>query len=130
MIKSVNQPWAISDKFAKRYGDTWTKLDFEFEDKISAENFKEDPMNCTIGTLLCAGQSIKMRYKDLVSYSKTLETYTTNMYGSHPSKSDVFAVEVKGRVMMLVKHEISKLNDTVNDAFLTCNRSYELGLFV
>lgn len=130
MIKSVNQPWAISDKFATRYGDTWTKLDFEFEDKISAEVFKEDPMNCTIGTLLCAGQSIRMRYKDLVTYSKTLETYTTNMYGARPSKSDVFAVEVKGRVMMLAKHEVAKLNDTVNEAFSTCNRAYELGLFV
>lgn len=130
MIKSVNQPWAISDKFATRYGETWTKLDFEFEDKISAANFREDPMNCTIGTLLCAGQTIKMRYKDLVTYSKALETYTTNMYASRPTKADVFAVDIKGRVLTLAKHEVSKLNDTINEAFSSCNRAYELGLFL
>lgn len=130
MIKSVNQPWAISDEFATRYGDTWAKLDFEFEDKISAENFKMDPMNCTIGTLKCAGQTIKMRYKDLISYSKTLETYTTNMYASRPAKTDIFLVDVKGRVMQLAKHEVAKLSETINEAFSSCQRAYELGLFL
>lgn len=129
MTHSINQPWCISDKFAKKYGETWTKLDFEFENKISAENFKEDPMNCSIGTLICAGQTIRMRYKDLVAYSKALETYTDNMYGSRPNKTDVFAVELKGRTLMLVKHEVSKLNDTINEAYSSCNRAYELGLF-
>jgi hypothetical protein len=129
MTHSINQPWAISDKFVTKYGDTWAKLDFEFEEKISAENFREDPMNCTIGTLKCAGQTIKMRYKDLVSYSKALETYTNNMYGSCPTKTDVFAVDVKGRTLMLAKHEVAKLNDTLNEAFSSCNRAYELGLF-
>ena len=130
MIKSVNQPWAISNKFASRYGETLTKLDFEFEDKISAANFHEDPMNCTIGTLVCAGQTIKMRYKDLVSYSKALDTYTTNMYASRPSKADIFSVEVKGRTLQLAKHEVAKLNETINEAYASCNRAYELGLFV
>jgi hypothetical protein len=129
MTRSINQPWSISDKFAAKYGDTWTKLDFEFEDKISAENFQEDPMNCSIGTLKCAGQTIHMSYKDLVSYSKALETYTNNMYGMRPTKTDVFAVDVKGRTLMLVKHEVAKLNDTINEAYSTCNRAYELGLF-
>ena len=34
MLKSINQPWAISEKYANRYGETWTNLDFIFEDKI------------------------------------------------------------------------------------------------
>ena len=42
MLKSINQPWAISEKIANRYGETWTNLDFVFEDKISEENFTTD----------------------------------------------------------------------------------------
>lgn len=45
MLKSINQPWAISEKYANRYGITWTNLDFVFEDKISEENFKTDPID-------------------------------------------------------------------------------------
>ena len=130
MLKSINQPWAISNKIANRYGNTWTNLDFVFEDKISAENFKTDPMNCMIGTLHVAGQQIAMRYKDLVSYSKTLETMTLNMYATKPSKNDVFSVDVKGRNFLLLKHEIAKLNETISDAYQSTLRGYELGLYL
>ena len=88
MLKSINQPWAISEKYSNRYGTTWTNLDFVFEEKISAENFKTDPMNCTMGTLTVAGQTIKMRYKDLITYTKAIETYTNNMYASKPKKDE------------------------------------------
>lgn len=130
MLKSINQPWAISEKYATRYGETWTKLDFIFEDKISEENFKTDPMNCTIGTLHVAGQKIVMRYKDLVSYSKALETYTINMYASRPSKTDIFAVDIKGRTVSLAKHEVAKLNETIAEAYQATLRGYELGLYL
>jgi hypothetical protein len=59
MIKSVNHPWGISDKKRKQLGDTWADIDFIFQDKVSAENFKEDPMNCTIGYLQVAGLVLK-----------------------------------------------------------------------
>lgn len=130
MLKSINQPWAISEKYANRYGETWTKLDFVFEDKISADNFKTDPMNCTIGTLHVAGQKIAMRYKDLISYAKALDTLTVNMYASRPSKTDTFAVDIKGRTVMLAKHEVSKLNDTIAEAYQSTLRGYELGLYL
>lgn len=130
MLKSINQPWAIPEKYANRYGETWTKLDFIFEDKISEENFKTDPMNCTIGTLYVAGQKIVMRYKDLVSYSKSLETYTVNMYASRPSKTDTFAVDIKGRTVSLAKHEVAKLNETIAEAYQATLRGYELGLYL
>ena len=130
MLKSINQPWAISEKYANRYGQTWTNLDFVFEDKISADNFKTDPMNCTIGTLHVAGQKIVMRYKDLVSYSKALETYTINMYASRPSKTDTFAVDIKGRTVSLAKHEVAKLNETIAEAYQATLRGYELGLYL
>lgn len=130
MLKSINQPWAISEKYANRYGETWTNLDFVFEDKISEENFKTDPMNCTIGTLHIAGVKIPMRYKDLVSYTKTMDTLTINMYASKPKKTDTFAVDIKGRTLMLAKHEISKLNDTIAEAYQSSIRGYELGLYL
>jgi len=130
MLKSINQPWAISEKFKQRYGDTWTNMDFVFEDKISAENFKTDPMNCTIGTLTAAGQTIKMRYKDLISYTKHLDTFTANMYASKPTKTDVFPIDIKGRTLMLVKHEVAKLNETLTDAINITMRNYELGLYL
>lgn len=130
MLKSINQPWAISDKFANRYGETWTKLDFIFEDKISEENFKTDPMNCTIGTLYVAGQRIVMRYKDLVSYSKSLETLTANMYALKPKKTDVFSIDIKGRTLMLTKHEVAKLNETLTDTLNVTMKNYELGLYL
>jgi len=130
MLKSINQPWAISEKFKQRYGETWTNLDFVFENKISKENFKIDPMNCTIGTLFAAGQSIKMRYKDLISYSKHLDTFTSNMYASRPSKTDAFSVDIKGRTLLLVKHEVAKLNETLTDTLNVTMRNYELGLYL
>ena len=130
MLKSINQPWAISEKYANRYGETWTKLDFVFEDKISADNFKTDPMNCMIGTLYVSGQKIEMRYKDLIAYSKSLDTMTANMYATRPTKTDIFAVDIKGRTVMLAKHEISKLNDTIAEAYQSTLRGYELGLYL
>ena len=130
MLKSINQPWAISDKIANRYGNTWTNLDFVFEDKISEENFKTDPMNCTIGTLHVAGQKIAMRYKDLISYSKAMETFTNNMYASRPTKNDVFSIDIKGRNLLLLKHEVAKLNETISEAYQSTLRGYELGLYL
>lgn len=130
MTNSINQPWAISDKFIQKYGETWANIDFVFEDKISKENFKTDPMNCLIGTLKVANQQIHMYYKDLINYAKAFETYTNNMYATKPKKDDVFLVEIKGRNAMLVKHEVSKLNETLQDALLTSLRNYELGRYL
>lgn len=128
-MKSINHPWAISDKYAQRYGALWTNLDFIFNDKISAENFKTDPLNTEIGSLQIAGQEIKMRYKDLLSYSKQLETYSINVYASRPKKTDTFTVELKGRNFVLAKHEIGKLAETLNEATNTTLQSYQIGLY-
>jgi len=130
MTSSINQPWAISEKHSSRYGTTWTNLDFVFDQKISAENFKTDPLDCSMGTLIVAGQTIKMRYKDLITYTKAIETYTNNMYAAKPKKDETFSLEIKGRNLVLVKHEIGKLNETLNDALTIALRNYELGLYL
>jgi len=130
MTNSINQPWAISDKFRTRYGNTWADLDFIIEAKISAENFKTDPMNCTIGYLNIFNQQIKMYYKDLIAYSKSINTIAENVYANKPNKETTFPVEVKGRTLVLRKHELGKLAQTLSDALQISMRSYELGLYL
>lgn len=130
MIKSINQPWAISIDYQNRYGDLWYNLDFIFEDKISAENFKTDPMVCLIGNLHIAGLQIRMTYKDLILYAKEISTASMDAYESKLGKHSTFNVEIKGRAFIIKKHELSKLSQTINDALHTAVRSYELGLYL
>ena len=130
MTTSINQPWAISDKMRNRYGNTWADLDFTFEPKISAEVFREDPMNVTMGSLHVVTTSIPMRYKDLISYSKSVSTFAGNVYANRPGKDVTFPVEIKGQTLVLRKHEIGKLAQTLSDALEVSMRSYELGLYL
>ena len=130
MTKSINQPWAISIEYQNRYGELWYNLDFIMEDKISAENFKSDPMVCLIGKLHVAGQQIRMTYKDLILYAKEIATASIDAYETKPDKHATFNVEIKGRSFNMKKHELSKLSQTINDALHTAIRSYELGLYL
>lgn len=130
MTNSINQPWAISEKYRTRYGNTWSDLDFIVESKISADNFKTDPMNCLIGHLQIFNQQIKMNYKDLISYSKSVSTFAGNVYANRPGKDATFPVELKGRTLVLRKHEIGKLAQTLSDALDVAMRKYELGLYL
>jgi hypothetical protein len=128
MIKSVNHPWGISDKIRNRYGNTWADIDFVFQDKTSAEVFKEDPMNCTIGQLHVAGCVIKMKYKDLIAYSKSIQEQAGRTRDS--GKDSVFSVDVKTYTITLRPHEIQRLSETLHDSLTSCMRAYELGLYL
>jgi hypothetical protein len=103
---------------------------FIFENKISAENFKTDPMNCLIGRLNIANQNIHMYYKDLIVYAKELDKQSNNVYMQRPGKEETFPIEIKGRTFIIRKHEIGKLAQTINDALLVSLRGYELGLYL
>jgi hypothetical protein len=130
MTHSINQPWAITDKFRKKYGDTWADLDFVFNNKISAEVFKEDPMNTEIGQLEIFNQKIKLRYKDLISLSKSMNEKYSKVVAEKPAKDYAYNVEIKSFSFSLCKHEIGRLADTITDALNTSIRSYELGLYL
>jgi hypothetical protein len=130
MTTSINQPWAISDKMRNRYGNTWADLDFTFESKISAEIFQEDPMNVSLGEIHIVTTAIPMRYKDLISYTKSVGTLATNLYAERPIKTETFEVSVKGRTFMLNMTEIVKLYETLNDATNTAMKAYALGLYL
>jgi hypothetical protein len=130
MTTSINQPWAVSDKFRTRYGNLWADLDFVMQPKISADNFKAEPLNTTIGELQIAGQKITMRYKDVLAYAKSLDTLSGNLYAEKVGKTETFEVSIKGNNFMLAKHEIGKLCETMHDAANATMRGYELGLYL
>ena len=130
MTNSINQPWAISEKFVTRYGKTWATIDFVVNSKISADNFKTDPMNCEIGSLYVYNHNIAMTYKDLINYEKQLGILLNNIYASRANKTESHSVSVKGRECLLVKHEVAKLSDTISDALASVIKSYELGLYL
>jgi hypothetical protein len=103
-------------------------FDFVFQDKMSDEVFKEEPMNCTIGQLHVAGCVIKMKYKDLIAYSKSIQEQAGRTQDS--GKDSVFSVDVKTYTMTLRPHEIQRLSETLHDSLTSCMRAYELGLYL
>ena len=128
-MKSINQPWAISEKYQQRYGAVWSTLDFVFQDKISQENFKQDPMNTVIGELHIYNQKLSLTYKDLINYSKFIQQISDESYISG-TKSDTYDVRIKSQTFSLQRHELRKLAETLNDTLITSIRAYELGLYL
>ena len=129
MTHSINNPCGISDKYRERYGEVWANLDFEVAEKISEEVFKTDPMNTLIGELCIYNQRIKMTYKDLINYSKSLNILMNEAYVSG-TKTDMFDVRVKSQTFTLQRHELRKLSETLMDASSAALRAYELGLYL
>ena len=80
--------------------------------------------------MLIFNQRIGMRYKDLIAYSKSIDTLANNVYANKAKKQDAFAADIKGRTLMLRKHEIGKLAQTLSDALDCAMRKYELGLYL
>ena len=85
-------------------------------------------MNCTIGYLQVAGLSIKMKYKDLIAYTKSLQEHVNGTHNSN--REEYFSVDVKTYEMKLRPHEIVKLSETLQDSLTSCMRAYELGLYI
>jgi hypothetical protein len=127
ITNSINQPWAISDKIRNRYGSTWADIDFTFNEKISQETFREDPMMIELGTLEVAGAKIRFRYKDLISYTKSMAELAATY---SRIKNETFPVEIKTFTLQLTPHEITRVSETLNDALITTSRAYELGLYL
>jgi hypothetical protein len=128
-MKSINTPWAISDKYQERYGEIWANLDFVFEDKISKDSFHTDPMNTLIGQLHVYRQKIKMNYKDLLNYSKSVKIMSDESY-SMKDKNIMYDVRIKSQNFSLKRHELAKLSETLSEAASSALRAYELGLYL
>lgn len=128
-MKSINQPWAVSDKYRSKYGDVWADLDFVFKEKISEDNFRTDPMNTVIGQLNVFNQRIDLLYKDIISYAKSIKTLSEESYITG-TQNDSYEVKIKSQLFTLKRHELSKLSDTLNEAAASSLRAYELGLYL
>ena len=128
-MKSINQPWAISEKYQQRYGQIWSSMDFVFQEKISEENFRTDPMNTVIGELCIYNQKLRMTYKDLINYSKSTQTVCDESYVSG-TKTDMYDIRIKSQTFTLQRHELRKLTETLNEALIVSVRAYELGLYL
>jgi hypothetical protein len=87
-------------------------------------------MNVTMGEIHIVTTAIPMRYKDLISYTKSVGQLANNLYAERPAKTETFEVSIKGREFMLNKKEIVKLYETLNDATNTAVKAYELGLYL
>jgi hypothetical protein len=130
MKNSINHPWAISEKYISRYGNLWANLDFEFSDKVTTEQFKNDPMNVEVGSLIIDGRHLDFKYKDLILYSKQVEELSINVYATSTSKTEQFDLTIKGRVFQLKRHELGKLATTLAESVHVLARKYELGLYL
>ncbi len=130
-MNSINQPWAISDKFRHKYGTIWSDMDFKVNEKLTNYMFKTDPMNTSVGTLEICGKSIPLKYKHLISYTNTISELAKALYFEKDiSKHDKFAIPIGAKEFYLKKHEIGKLNETLGDSLACIVKSYQLGLYL
>ena len=130
MKKSVNKPWAISDKYRNKYGSIWSDMDFEINPKISTYQFKNDPLNTNIGELKICGKTIPMQYKQLLSAANVTADSAKAVYFEKPEKWEKFAINVLNQELYLKKHEIGKLAETLEDTADIIIKTYELGLYL
>ena len=128
MKSSVNQPWGISKKHVKRYGRTWATTDFILN-TLNQEQFRNDPLNVNIGTLKLQGRNIRMKYKHLMSESQRISQLAEAAYMNKLDRDQKYSIELSGNDFSLVKHEITKLAETLADAVSTVQKQYQLNIW-
>ena len=69
-----------------------------------------------------------MKYKELISASKTLKKHVNNSYKS--TIEEKFPVDIKSHTFFLNKKEIQRLEETINTTTTVLIRKYELGLYL
>jgi hypothetical protein len=130
MTNTVNQSWAIPEKFINRYGKIWAELDFEINPKLSNYAFRNDPLNTIVGTLLICQKRIPLKYKQLVKSLNVIDQYISDIHFNKVNKTATTAVKVFNNTFYLKKHEITKLYETITDSCDTIMKSYQLGTYL
>jgi len=128
-MNSINHPWGISDKFKEKYGKIWAEMDFEVA-KISNYQFRNNPLDTVVGTLQLCGQSISVKYKQLISAANHMEDNAKAVYFQKANKDDKFAITLLNKPFILKKHEIGKLSQTLNDSLYTLQVGYQIGSYL
>ena len=130
IVSTVNQSWAIPEKFAKRYGKIWAELDFEINPKLSNYSFRNDPLNTVVGTLLLCGKKIPLKYKQLVNGVTSMDNYLAEIQLNSVKKDETVTINIFNDIFYLKRHEITKLAQTISDSCDTIMKSYRLGLYL
>lgn len=125
-MNSVNQPWAISDKYREKYGNTWAEIDFEFKD-ILEKNFLENPQSTVIGTLIVAGQREEVTMRDLSFMQTVLKTSIAEAVQLPMNEHEV---KLKSKYIRLNVTELNRLYETIEDTITSIQRKYQLGLYL
>jgi hypothetical protein len=125
-MNSVNQPWAISDKYREKYGNTWAEIDFEFKD-ILEKNFLENPQSTVIGTLIVAGQREEVTMRDLSFMQTVLKTSIAEAVQLPMNEHEV---KLKSKYVRLNVTELNRLYETIEDSITSIQRKYQLGLYL
>jgi hypothetical protein len=128
MTSSINHPWGISKKMREKMGETWADMDFSINPRLSTHNMREDLINQPVGILYLANTNIKMKYKELLSISKSLKKHVNNSYNA--SIEDKFPIDINTHTFLLNKKEIERLEETINITTTALIRKYELGLYL
>lgn len=125
-MNSVNQPWAISDKYREKYGNTWAEIDFEFKD-ILEKNFLENPQSTVIGTLIVAGQREEVTMRDLSFMQTVLKTSIVEAVQLPMNEHEI---KLKSKYVRLNVTELNRLYETIEDTITSIQRKYQLGLYL
>jgi len=128
MTSSINHPWGISKKMREKMGETWADMDFSINPRLSTHNMREDLINQPVGILYLANTNIKMKYKELLSASKSLKKHVNNSHRA--SIEEKFPIDIKTYTFFLNKKEIERLEETINITTTALIRKYELGLYL
>lgn len=126
---SINQPWAISDKYRAKYGDLWADIDFEMN-RVSRKLFSDDPMNTIVGALMFGNQRIKMTLRDLKRSKIYLSNFMDELYYEKYDRDTKFEIEIKNHTLTVQRRHITRLYETITDSIDSVMKSYELGLYL
>jgi len=69
----VNNAYAYDKKRAKRMGKLYSTIDFNVNDKISADLFARVPEKPIVGDLEIGGKSFKVTYQEIDAMISTLQ---------------------------------------------------------
>jgi len=87
---SVNMSHAMDQDKVRRYGKLFGSIDFECNDKVSAEVFHQNPNSPVVGTLSIGGKSFNVTLDELKHLEQTcrdahevvMKRYRLGMMGS------------------------------------------------
>ena len=70
----INQTWAYDQKYVRKYGKLYGSIDFELNENVSQELFKNQPEKPVIGKLMIGGKTFDVTFQELDQIQRTLQT--------------------------------------------------------